>query len=197
MESQLSHGDGVVSQLSEDDTYMAKMVSAVSRAKPFFSSRIMLLDKPQIIVIDIDGTALDTTKPIPFEIMCCKEIPPVLDLYHSLRAMGYVMIFLTARQEQFRMLTEYNLNKVGYVGYAKVIMMPQYHQNYSIPEIIRWKDEQRRILKEDSHIVGCIGDQDADVCGDHIGEYQLRLPPQPKIGLTGLLARLITLGSKK
>lgn len=173
-------------------SYLRIVQKLADAAKAFFSNRNFTKDQLNLVVIDIDGTAIDCLSPVKTNPTYYTEIAPILGLYKHLREAGYVLVFLTARQEHHRTLTESNLEHVGYSGYHKLIMMPSKFPGYSMLEIIKWKDEQRRELKETHgfHLVGCIGDQDADVVGDHIGEFQFRLPEPPKIGLQGLFEML-------
>jgi ribonucleotide monophosphatase NagD (HAD superfamily) len=168
-------------------SHLDKIKFLADKAKTYLETRAVN-EKPQLVVFDIDGTVIDDTDPISGT-GYFRGYPPMLELYSSLRASGYVIIFLTARQERFRILTEGNLKHVGYSWYENLVMMPDTDNpsGHPIWAVGVWKDEQRKKFKEDGfHLVACIGDQDADVCGDHIGEYQVRLPIPPKAGLTGL-----------
>ena len=168
--------------------HLEKIKVLVDKAKIYLETRTMAGEKPQLVVLDIDGTVIDDTDAIPFT-NYYRGFPPMLELYSFLRTSGYVVIFLTARQEKIRALTEGNLEYTGYSWYEKLVMMPNTDNisGHPIPVVNKWKDEQRKKFKEDGfHLVACIGDQDADVFGEHIGEYQVKLPIPPKAGFASL-----------
>jgi len=154
----------------------------VDEAKIFFSSRIIVGDKPQLVVLDIDGTALDDSSRMVDVPQFYAPFQPILDLYEFLLDHEYHIVFLTGRQEAHRDTTQKNLKHVGYGRYDSLLMVPDDgYSRLGVPEIGNWKDLQRCQLKEihNYHLVACVGDQDMDTRGEHIGEYQLRLPPPP------------------
>jgi predicted secreted acid phosphatase len=169
-------------------SHLERIKALADKAKAYLETRDVVGEKPQLVVLDIDGTVIDDTVVVKGT-SHNQEIPPMLEFYKFLRGSGYTIIFLTARQERFRDLTIENLKYVGYAWYEKLVMMPDTSSvfGHPIPVINKWKDEQRKKFKEEGYyLVACVGDQDADVIGEHIGEYQFRLPMPPKVGLVGL-----------
>lgn len=168
------------------DSHLEYIQLLVDGAMIFFNDRLRTPDT-ELVVFDIDGTVLDDTDRIPEMKDVYRGYAPMLKFYTALLEMGYKIIFLTARAENFRETTLFNLEYCGYHTFEALVMMPK--PVLGVREICEWKDEQRRIFKEvlGYHLVCCIGDQDADTTGNHIGEYQIRIPPPPRAGQCSMM----------
>lgn len=172
--------------LSPRVIHLECMQTLIDRAMIFFNDRIRT-QETELVVFDIDGTVIDDTDRISGMEDVFLAYQPMLKFYSTLLDTGYKIIFLTARAELFRKVTLFNLEYCGYHTFEGVVMMPK--PELGNKEICNWKDEQRRTFKEvlGYHLVCCVGDQDADTKGEHIGEYQIRVPPPPRAGQCSMM----------
>lgn len=141
------------------------------------STRLRLADVREVIFVDIDGTALNDKRKYWVPPASFPTFRPVLELVQWAQSQDYVIVFLTGRQECKRDETVTQLTTGGYAGWHSLIMYPN-DLPHTVDALVGWKDTERAKLKKEGgmYIVACVGDQDMDVLGSHIGEYQARLP---------------------
>lgn len=136
--------------------------------------------KPDLVVFDIDGTALDDRfkghKQSPINDL--KRHEPVYLLYRHLIILGYKIVFLTGRLEGSSPYLIKNLLDEEYDSIQGLILCPKEIERTS-QAIAVWKDLIRESLKQHFNLVAVIGDQAMDTEGIHIGDYQIRLPAPP------------------
>lgn len=161
--------------------YEARMRPVVTAMRDHLLQRQSRPGTREAVVFDIDGTALsdNTTRHLwPPGVAQPAAFDCVLQLYNDARAMGYLAVFLTGRQECHRENTIRQLERAGYAGWHALIMYPT-ELPHTVAALEAWKDAERQKLEEGPegvHLVACIGDQPMDVEGAHVGEHQARLP---------------------
>ena len=147
-------------------------------ASTFFLERPLLQGHGRpVVVFDVDGTALDDRRKSRRMDKRMARHEPVHTLYSVVSALNYHVLFLTARNISLKEETVENLRAEGYGHGENIVLCPQQGK----VDYCAWKDWVRGMLIErgDYHIVACIGDQDMDVLGVHVGERQFRLPEPP------------------
>ena len=131
-------------------------------------------DKPAV-VFDIDETALSNWDAMSSCGFCAYSVQtklysnahdpairPVLELYNFAKGRGAAVFFLTGRQEAQRQVTMDNLKKVGYSGWADLIMRPD---GNTLPARIFKPQVRRSIEQKGYRILLNIGDQASDLAG--------------------------------
>ena len=157
-------------------SYEANVRRVCEEALLFFRQRERPKLGESLVIFDIDGTALDERHSLKKKGMMPRH-HPVYGLYEEVIKLGYVVIFLTGRLENYESHTSNNLHAEGY-GFPDVIYCPV-GVNRTPVDVGFWKDKVRGVLKEHYVLVACIGDQPMDVYGEHIGEKQFLLPLSP------------------
>lgn len=147
-----------------------------AEAEVFLRERGLALPS-EVIVFDIDGTALDDRRVEGQRARAMPRHDPVFELYTLVLALGYRVVFISARDKTFREGTEENLRSQGYETWHELILFPGRAHERSPSRMCTFKSQARAAYAE--KIVACIGDMDADVTGDHIGLRQWRLPEPP------------------
>lgn len=99
-------------------------------------------------------------------------IKPALDFFNAAKAKKVAVVFITARKESQRTITDLNLRHAGYDGWAKLVLKPD-GDNSSAQD---YKTAARaQLVKEGYTIVANIGDQLSDLAGD-AAECTFKLP---------------------
>jgi HAD superfamily, subfamily IIIB (Acid phosphatase) len=92
-------------------------------------------------------------------------IAPTLRLFNAAQAKGVAVFFITGRHEPERAATERNLRRVGYRGWARLLMEPA---GSKFPSAADFKAPQRaRIEAQGYSIIANMGDQPSDLAGGH------------------------------
>lgn len=91
-------------------------------------------------------------------------IAPTLEVYREARKLGVAVFFITGRVEtpEERSATELNLWKVGYEGWAGLLMRPD-----NAGTVAAYKTGARIKIEEKYTIIANIGDQESDLTGGH------------------------------
>lgn len=74
-------------------------------------------------------------------------------------------------------MTEENLQQQGYTRWHELLLFPGRPYKRGRATMAAFKENARGVFA--GLIVGCIGDQDFDVTGAHVGERQWKLPEPP------------------
>jgi hypothetical protein len=135
-----------------------------------------------VVVFDVDDTVLDSfpamqelnfsqipkLMPDYIEKADGPALPHVHALYSKLLERGYEVVFITSRSEAFREATELNLKKVGYDKFSKLIMR---QPDELLWTVYKYKStvRQKLVELEGFNVVACLGDQWADITGEHAG----------------------------
>jgi hypothetical protein len=100
-------------------------------------------------------------------------IAPTLDLFRQARRRGIDVFFITGRPENQRAATERNLRASGYVGYARLFMVPNGAHYASAAD---FKAPVRAQIEQLGYqIIANVGDQPSDLHGGH-AERDFLLP---------------------
>jgi len=147
-----------------------------------------LLEQPEklAIVLDVDETSVSNYKRmvrrdfstshkfIDQDVLAAEAlaIKPIYDLYKHALAHKVAVFFITGRPESFRVATETNLVKSGYVHWKGLYLKPNSYNNASN---IPFKSATRaRIERQGYKIVANLGDQRSDLTGGHaLHSYKL------------------------
>lgn len=143
------------------------------------------------IVLDVDDTSISNYALLAADGFCMnyenlhasweKEatpIAPTLDLFKKVRAAGIEVFFITGRSERHRAVSEAQLAKAGYAGFAKLILKPDGDRTPSA----QYKAAARKqILDQGFRILANIGDQPADLEGGNADRAYL--VPNPFYGV--------------
>ncbi|KAH7430615.1 hypothetical protein KP509_08G006100 [Ceratopteris richardii] len=104
----------------------------------------------------------------------CPPIHATLDLFNSLKDLGFSIFFLTGRSESERNSTATNLLGAGYSGWQGLIL------RQSEDEGVRatlYKSAKRKSLEDLGYsIVGNVGDQWSDITGYSVGSRTFKVP---------------------
>jgi hypothetical protein len=165
--------------LTELEQHEVLLKTHVASLYDHLKFRQRVVDKTEIVVFDIDGTALNDKRgwwPVD---KTWPAFGPILDLYAHVLAEKYAVVFLTGRQDSTRAATLVQLESAGYHTMHSLIMYPS-DLEHTVGPVTAWKDAERKKLKDAGfHLVACIGDQPMDVEGEHLGEHQTRLKETP------------------
>ena len=138
------------------------------------------------IVLDIDETSLSnykrmvkrdfaiSHKAIDQDVLAAEAlaIQPIYNLYKQALAHNVAVFFISGRAESFRVATETNLVKAGYVNWRGLYLKPNEYKNTSN---IPFKSKTRALIESKGYtIVANIGDQISDLTGGHsLNSYKL------------------------
>ena len=139
---------------------------------PYFTQQIeKAYTKPPLIIFDIDDTLLDTEK-FSKNFPLFDGIDPAVTLYNYLLDLGYHIVILTARKEDRRETTIYNLNRIKVKNYDELIMRKETDLGVSFA---KYKLQERIKLSRNYTIVANIGDQMSDFEGGYNGKI-IKIP---------------------
>ena len=176
--------------------YDRDVSAALADAGAWIRKRAREVHKPAI-VLDIDETSLSNweeiavndfafvptgPRAVPATLPCgnlawdqstrATAIAPTLTLFREAKKLGVAVFFVTGRIEepQERSATELNLWKVGYEGWAGLVMRPD-----TAGTVAAYKTGARIKIEGDFTIIANIGDQDSDLTGGH-AEKTFKVP---------------------
>jgi predicted secreted acid phosphatase len=192
-------GDAKIAALAYHDSgaYNRDLTTVANQAGSWLASRAPAVTQPAL-VLDIDETALsnwdiikrdDFGRPIGGLCEIALDAPcgwaawdqlgrdpaimPTLGVFQQARALNVTVFFITGRPESQREATERNLVAAGYVGYAKLYMVPN---GAHFASAVDFKAPVRVQIEEAGYtIIANIGDQPSDLLGGH-AERKFLLP---------------------
>jgi predicted secreted acid phosphatase len=177
--------------------YAADLAAVYAAARGYVEARADAVSQPAV-VLDIDETSLSNWPNIDADDFgfilggpCTLEkglpcgfnawvgrgdaaaIEPALDFFNAAKAKKVAVVFITARKESQRMITELNLRHAGYDGWAKLVLKP----DGDTSSAQAYKSAAREQLMKDDHytIIANIGDQLSDLAGGS-AECSFKLP---------------------
>jgi hypothetical protein len=164
------------------------LAAVLMMAEQYVERRAPMVRKPAL-VLDVDETSLSNwpqiqandygrilNGPCDLPVGPCGQatwqgraedeaIHPTLKLFQKAKALGVSIFFLTGRSEIVRAATEANLRKVGYEGWAAVLMRPA---GTSTPSAADFKAPERaKIVAQGFTIIANVGDQPSDLAGGY------------------------------
>jgi hypothetical protein len=95
------------------------------------------------------------------------KIQPTLNLYNLARSKGIAVFFVTGRPEAQRAVTEENLHREGYDGWAGLSLKPPVPAGQTLTTVQYKSGERQKIEDQGYTIVANIGDQYSDLAGGH------------------------------
>jgi predicted secreted acid phosphatase len=163
-----SHAVAPDADLPPYDTWISDVTAVTDQAAEYLSTRLTDSSVKSAIVLDIDNTALESNygsgSPTP-------ATKPVLALAEQAQEAGAAVMFVTARPEILRSLSEQNLNSVGYPNdglYLRGLL--------DLADKAKFKTNARIKIEEEGYtIVANIGNNDTDLTGGH-AERTFKLP---------------------
>ena len=192
-------GDARDAALAYHDSgaYDRDLAAVARQADEWMAARSGAAPRPAL-VLDIDETALsnwevivrdDFGRPIGGPCDLATDAPcgwaawdqlgrdpaiaPTLDLFRQARRRGIDVFFITGRPENQRAATERNLRASGYVGYARLFMVPNGAHYASAAD---FKAPVRAQIEQLGYqIIANVGDQPSDLHGGH-AERDFLLP---------------------
>lgn len=139
------------------------------------------------IVLDIDETSLSNYSAIAADNFTYGPnsqaeatdqigvaIQPTLQLFQDARARGIAVFFITGRPEAQRQVTEENLTREGYTGWAGLTLKPA----GTTMTTVQYKSGARAAIEGQGYrIIANVGDQYSDLAGGHAdAAYKLANP---------------------
>jgi predicted secreted acid phosphatase len=177
--------------------YAADLSAVYTAARGYVESRAAQVSNPAV-VLDIDETSLSNWPNIDADDFgfipggACDTLPkgpcgfnawvalgaadaikPALDLFNAAKAKRVAVLFVTARKESQREITEKNLHGAGYDGWTTLVLQPDSDKAKSQA----YKTAAREKLVKDGKytIIANIGDQTSDLAGGS-AECTFKLP---------------------
>jgi acid phosphatase len=175
--------------------YAADLAAVYVAARNYVETRAGAVSKPAV-VLDIDETSLsnwpnidaddfgfipggpctlETGLPCGFNAWVGRGdaavIKPALDFFNAAKAKKVAVVFITARKESQRTITDLNLRHAGYDGWAKLVLKP----DGDTSSAQAYKSTARAALAKDYTIIANIGDQASDLVGGS-SECTFKLP---------------------
>lgn len=177
--------------------YAADLAAVYAAARGYVESRAGAVSNPAV-VLDIDETSLSNWPNIDADDFgfipdgSCDTLPkgpcgfnawvargsadaiaPALDLFNAAKAKKIAVLFVTARKESQREITEKNLHGAGYDGWTTLVLQADSDKSKSQA----YKTAAREKLVRDGKytIIANIGDQQSDLAGGS-AECTFKLP---------------------
>lgn len=188
-----------LSDYHDNGTYMADIAAVYSTARPYVESRAGQVTNPAV-VLDIDETSLSNWPNLQaddfgfiskgpctlekdfacgfttwVELGKAKELPPALEFFKAMRAKNVAVLFITARTESQRNITEKNLHAVGYDGWAKLVLLPDADKSKTTSQAYKTAAREKLVKEGKYTIIANIGDQLSDLAGGS-AECTFKLP---------------------
>lgn len=177
----LSTAKKAVRNYYESGAFDTDVQEAVDKGIALFKARVAHPSLKEVIIFDIDETALSNYKDIEsidfgyiptlwHEWMLRGDAPAikaVKQLYDFLVSQGYLIIFITGRKQNEFAATRKNLINQGFTTFEKLIVRSEPERTLSSYD---YKTKARKKLAESGYtIVGSVGDQGCDISGDNVG----------------------------
>lgn len=175
-----------IKQYYRDGEYQADLKKICAEAEDYFKK-----NKPDndntLIIFDIDDTAITSyTKTNNFCFLWDSNeqcdvtraqltgtpIQPVLNLYNTVKKLGYKTAFLSSLRTIELEKTKAKLAAAGYTDYDAIILKNTLDLTSTTAA---WKLGKRKKLAEQYHIAGCVGDRPQDFEEGYTG-YEVKLP---------------------
>jgi hypothetical protein len=132
------------------------------------------------IVLDIDETSLSNYSAILADNFTFGDhsrneatdeigvkIEPTLTIFNLAKSEGIAVFFITGRPEAQRAVTEENLHREGYDGWAGLSLKPPVPAGQTLTTVQYKSGERKKIEDQGYTIVANIGDQYSDLAGGH------------------------------
>ncbi|XP_008796365.2 acid phosphatase 1 isoform X2 [Phoenix dactylifera] len=183
---------GYIGKYMTSTQYKVDVQRAAEEATLFLTNSFLLGgDGKDAWVFDIDDTLLST---VPYfkkhqfggattnrtsmeqwmEERSAPAVKHMLNLYHEIRARGLKVFLISSRREHLRDATIDNLVKVGYLGWAELILRCS---EDSYDAVASYKAEQmRRLMDQGYRLWGIMGDQWSSLVGHPSAERTFKLP---------------------
>ncbi|KAJ6845088.1 acid phosphatase 1-like [Iris pallida] len=182
---------GYVREYMRGKKYRADLDLVASEAAAYARSLALAGDGRDAWLFDIDETLLSN---LPYyadhgfglelfngqefdkwvEMAMAPAIESSLKLYEEVKGLGYKIFLLTGRGEGQRMVTTYNLNKVGIEGWEKLILRGL--DDHGKPAKTYKSEKRAEIEAEGYRILGNSGDQWSDLLGFATSDRSFKLP---------------------
>jgi acid phosphatase len=176
--------------------YDADVAAVFAKAGAYIEQRATQVTRPALI-LDIDETSLSNWQNIRANNFgfisdgSCDRLPggpcgfkewilrsdapaimPSLNLFNAAQAKGVSVIFITGRRDRERQATLWNLDRVGFQGWAKLIT----RRDDDTRLVQVFKSEKRATVAALGYtIIANVGDQDSDLDGGH-AECKFKVP---------------------
>lgn len=183
--------EGYISNYMLGGQYLSDTDTLAFEAKLYAKNVALIGDGKDAWIFDIDDTALshvsyyarnhfgampfNRTNWIEWETLAvAPALEPMLSLYYQLIDAQWSVFFLTGRDEKRRNVTEENLLRSGYSGWAELILRQE--ADRGLPAKV-YKSAKRLELQERGYqIWGNMGDQWSDLNGYASGERIFKVP---------------------
>lgn len=124
------------------------------------------------------GYGLEVFDSVQFDKWVEKGIAPAIKssfkLYEEVLSLGFKVILLTGRSERHRNITTYNLIKVGFHDWDKLILRSSEDHKKTAP--IYKSQKREEMIEEGYRILGNSGDQWSDLLGSSVPDRSFKLP---------------------
>ncbi|KAG0625874.1 hypothetical protein M758_2G085800 [Ceratodon purpureus] len=182
--------DGVGAYM-EGSQFQADASGVSTAAEAYLTSITPTGDGKDIVVFDIDETALsnlpyyrqhkyggEAFNSTPFDLWVeegtAPAVPATLELFNTLIAAKFGVVFLTGRSESQREITVTNLYRAGYTNWTELILKSPEESGTTA---VVYKSKKRTELAEKGyHIYSSVGDQWSDITGPYVGNRTFKVP---------------------
>ena len=106
-------------------------------------------------------------------------IEPVLIFYKMCLDLGFKVIFMSCREDEFYNSTYEHLMKLGYSRFEKIILRTP--QDRHTPFTEYKQNKRKELIKQGYEVIACIGDQWSDLEGNHTGIKYLTISGNIKL----------------
>jgi len=183
--------ENYVAEYVELGQYYTDYKVALDAARDYLSTLSAGPDHRDLIVLDIDETALSNipyyqannygTDPWNEKIWntwvnnaSAPALEPMLSLYSDLQAQNWSFAFITGRPEEQRNVTAQNLLSAGYAGWSALVLRSPEETGLTAVE---YKTAHRKELEAQGfRIWSSMGDQWSDITVESVGSRTFKLP---------------------
>ncbi|KAF8027609.1 hypothetical protein BT93_E0502 [Corymbia citriodora subsp. variegata] len=101
-------------------------------------------------------------------------LPATLGLYKRLLKLGFKIVFISGKSESLRAITIYNMKKVGYYTWEKLVLKQASESGTTA--MVYKSTERTKLVQAGYRILGNMGDQWSDLMGTNIGNRTFKAP---------------------
>jgi predicted secreted acid phosphatase len=141
------------------------------------------------IVLDIDETSLSNYSAILADNFTFGDqsrneatdeigvkIQPTLNIFNLAKSQGIAVFFITGRPEAQRAVTEENLHREGYDGWAGLSLKPPVPAGQTLTTV-QYKSGERKNIEDQGYTIAAnVGDQYSDLAGGAVRAFKLPNP---------------------